>query len=375
VRRRRVLAVSAASSALLGGVLTNVVTAMYPVPSGWRGWLTVIFVIVVVLACALAWVSVEPGKGVSKPKPKPTRDVSAVKPALRGSAGGKGDARPTSARDASALRTSLRGGMMGVAATATITLIGFTCSCSLESLINPPGSPLPPMIGECGLPDAPLALVVGRHANAVPPVVTAEVGDAVRYAIGVQRGLSIVKVDGDPAVVYRMTPRLIGRNDAVRQVEMTNWLAKISQAVGAVRPTEPESDPLGALRQAAGTLGDSGTIVVLDSGVSTVAPFDLSQPGAFVLSPDEVLGELALRHSLPDLAGKTIIFSNLGNVALPQQALGQEGRQHLKEIWQAILRAGGAKCVAFVSQPAGGQTSPMPDDFPTVRTISIAPSR
>src|SRR5205085_1257162 len=68
------------------------------------------------------------------------------------------------------------------------------------------------------------------------------------------------------------------------------------------------------------------TVVVLDSGLSTVALLDFRTPGLIDSDPAELAASLKAARQLPDLAGDDVVFQGLGDTAAPQVELGRPQR-------------------------------------------------
>ena len=113
-----------------------------------------------------------------------------------------------------------------------------------------------------------------------------------------------------------------------------------------------------------------GTVVLVDSGLSTVAPLDFRQRGLLDAPPDETVEALRANNALPGLQGETVVLAGLGDVAEPQPALSPAQRSSLVALWTAIATAGGASCVAVVDEPRGGDA---PSDAPAVSVVDVPP--
>jgi outer membrane protein OmpA-like peptidoglycan-associated protein len=113
-----------------------------------------------------------------------------------------------------------------------------------------------------------------------------------------------------------------------------------------------------------------GTVVLVDSGLSTVAPLDFRQRGLLDAPPAETVDALRANNALPGLQGETVVLAGLGDVAEPQPALSPAQRSSLVALWTAIATAGGASCVAVVDEPRGGDA---PSDAPAVSVVDVPP--
>jgi outer membrane protein OmpA-like peptidoglycan-associated protein len=139
-----------------------------------------------------------------------------------------------------------------------------------------------------------------------------------------------------------------------------------------VRAQSPEADVLGALGLAGRSVqgARAGTVVLVDSGLSTVAPLDFRQAGLLDAPVADTVGFLRDHQALPDLSGATIVLAGLGDTAAPQAALDTAQRGELVSLWKGIAQAAGATCVAVVDEPRSGDA---PSDVPPVSTVAVPP--
>ena len=151
----------------------------------------------------------------------------------------------------------------------------------------------------------------------------------------------------------------------------------VMEVASQVTATESECDLLGGLRLAGRTAqpadGERSELVILNSGLSTVAPLDLSQCLLENLDIQATVSRLQAEFALADLSGyDTVRFYQLGDTAAPQEDLTPAGRQKLRELWEAILVASGAQEVSFPDNPP---TDSQPsENLPSVKTVSVLKS-
>ena len=215
-----------------------------------------------------------------------------------------------------------------------------------------------------------VAVAVGNRANSPQPGMPAEVDALARGAAATNQPVSIVRIDGRPAVVEdRVTFASQAQNDKKRANDLTAWVGSLGTALDRVRATAPEVDQLTALDVAARAVGDGGTVVLLDSGLQTTAPLDFRTSGMLDAQPAEVVAFLTKANALPDLHGKQVVLIGTGDTAPPQQQLDTAGRRRLVDLWSAIATAGGASCVQAVTRTVSGTAA---EGVPAVSGVPVA---
>jgi outer membrane protein OmpA-like peptidoglycan-associated protein len=206
-------------------------------------------------------------------------------------------------------------------------------------------------------PTGGLAIVVGARSNMPAPTLDATASDALERAVLSQSYLSIVVADGAP---FEVTKGRLRADDTNKQVqdrarEKNRQQARAAVAEAAART--PETDLLSALDRATRSISAASgahTIVVVDSGLSTVAPLDFTQPGLLDADPTELADSLKAAGELPDLAGVDVVLQGLGDTAAPQERIGRAQRDNLVAIWQAIVEAAGAGSAQVDDAPLSG---------------------
>jgi outer membrane protein OmpA-like peptidoglycan-associated protein len=219
---------------------------------------------------------------------------------------------------------------------------------------------------EGAFPGGALAIVVGAHANAPAPQLAGGASAAVDMAVAQGSYLSIVVADGLP---YQPSePALLSGGAADRQ--------RVLDDVASAAPRSPESDLLGALQLAAGSIAEQPgphQIVVVDSGLSTSGPLEFTEPGMLDAEPQYVADRLGDLHQLPDLHGTTVLFQGLGETAEPQAALDAAHRAHLTDIWTTLARKAGAVTVAVEGPPAAPAAPATQPALAAVSTVTPTP--
>jgi outer membrane protein OmpA-like peptidoglycan-associated protein len=222
-------------------------------------------------------------------------------------------------------------------------------------------------------PTGGLAIVVGARSNMPPPSLTGQAVEAREGALVSQAFLSVVVADGVP---FQMDDAgvLIARdeNGVVQKQDRDRNRQAIDAMLAEARAETPETDLLSALDLAArGISSASGTrtIVVLDSGLSTVAPLDFRTPGLLDADPVELATSLKAADELPDLSGVDVVFQGLGDTVSPQEKLRRPQRMNLIDSWIAIVEAAGAESVEVEETPLSGEPVP---GLPPVSPVSVA---
>jgi OmpA-OmpF porin, OOP family len=235
-----------------------------------------------------------------------------------------------------------------------------------------------PALAGCADPPQPcptavkagLAVAVGGRANAPAPVVPDAVGALIDRAVTDGTGIDIIRVDGHPSIACAMS----FTSDAANPVALADDLNRFKQqargAVSATRAREPEANPLQALILAASSAGPGGTVVLVDSGVQTVAPLDFHVPGLLDADPAAVVKELSSNGYLPDLRGRTVVLAGIGYTAAPQSPLDDRRRANLVHIWEKIASVAGAT-VQTVTSP---NTSAALENVPAVSPVDVPPT-
>jgi outer membrane protein OmpA-like peptidoglycan-associated protein len=193
-------------------------------------------------------------------------------------------------------------------------------------------------------------------------------------AVDAQSYLAVVVADGDPFVSTKGSLLITGKNGPAQDASKVRNREMVSQALAAAEAKTPETDLLAALDQGARSIADADgahTVVVVDSGLSTVAPLDFTQPGMLDADPAELVASLQAAGELPDLSGDDVVFQGLGDTADPQPDLSRGQRQNLIDIWTAIANAAGASIVDVEQAPLSGASA---EGLPDVTVVSLPPA-
>lgn len=240
----------------------------------------------------------------------------------------------------------------------------------------------------CGEPADPQSVLIAATATANEPApsLSPDAEQALKDAIESDDGAAdlITVRDGQPVTVDgRVELRLlrdgtqeIENDESLRQLKTTALLDLLRGRVQAVDPDQGDLDLL-TLLVGAGRHPGSATVIAISSGVQTRAPLDERVLG-FDFDPGTVVDDLANRHLLPDLNGKTVIFIGLGDVAGAQPALTTSARGAVVNLWLTICRRAGAVSCTVDSTPVAATppvaTTPVPViPVPDPSTLSIDP--
>ncbi|MGH4025098.1 MAG: OmpA family protein [Pseudonocardiaceae bacterium] len=230
--------------------------------------------------------------------------------------------------------------------------------------------PPPPPPPHCGSNGA-MAVAIGARANSAAINLPAELATRMTESARARYSISVVRIDGDPAVVFSESFRSPAGNGPALEADFTAYLGRLSAAFAThVKARAGEADPLVALTEAARSTGPGGTVVLIDSGLQTVSPLRFQDDGGNLVEsqPEDTIAYLRDLTLLPDLRQRTVIFVGLGNTTPPQQKLNTRQRGKVTEIWKAIATASGASCVDVIDVPAA---VPAVTGVPTVTVIPV----
>lgn len=228
---------------------------------------------------------------------------------------------------------------------------------------EPPAATDPAAMPGCSPTSGALALAVGGHANGPAPALPPDVEGMLAAAVAVPAGqpgppVSLIEIDGRPvAVVSGQVFRSDAGNDDALAADRAQFAADVADAVAQTTATTAEVDDLAGLDMAARAVhatGPTGTVVLIDPGLSTVAPLDFRRPGMLAADPADVVAFLRAHHALPDLHGLVVRGYGIGDTAPPQPPLPLAQQAQLRALWSAVLTASGAACVTISSWPHTG---------------------
>ena len=234
------------------------------------------------------------------------------------------------------------------------------------------------MTGCAEQPAEPVAvtLLVGNHANSRElPINSNKVDSLLMEAAQSYGTVSIIVADGEPFCSgnYQISaPAKGGLSSATLTRIARDQVAQIQQTLKFSVARTAEVDTLEALRLAARPLREQEYmekhILVLDTGLSTIGYLDFTN-NLIESDPQYICEQLMARSAIPDLTGISVTWFGLGDTAAPQANLSPRQLQNLRDIWNQILSAAGAKSIIF-SEDLPGQ--PISDNtLPSVSEVFL----
>ncbi|MCE6995597.1 hypothetical protein LZG04_12415 [Saccharothrix sp. S26] len=150
---------------------------------------------------------------------------------------------------------------------------------------------------------------------------------------------------------------------ALRELGFEENLNRLTGKLSQLGGDSDDLDPLSVLADMASAAGPA-VLVLQTSGLQTTEPLDLTRLGldfdvrAVVASvPDD---------AVPELTGKDVIFSGLGQVSGDQRPLPPGARDALVELWLGICAKFGANSCTLDPEPVPGGASIGRGEVPTV---------
>jgi outer membrane protein OmpA-like peptidoglycan-associated protein len=233
---------------------------------------------------------------------------------------------------------------------------------------NDPG-PAPQSVLRCPVStSAPMTILIGARANSTVPELPAALIDVLKKVADAQQQITLVRLDGRPDPFFREALTYTTNTGPAREDELNVFLGELAaQFREPALAKVPEADVLSALSLASRTTPAGGTVVMLDSGLQTVAPLDFRENDLLLAEPNDVADFLTKAELLPDLARRNLVLVGTGDTAAPQERLNDRLRTNLRGIWRTIGEAGSA-CVDDV--PVGGREVSV-EGVPTVSTVVL----
>lgn len=195
------------------------------------------------------------------------------------------------------------------------------------------------------------ALVLGIHANEQVPS-TKDIAPYLEDTCA-SGTLYAVRVDGQPQAADEQSfdkISAIGKKDAVLEERVSE---AIQTAAKECQPQADGSNPLEAINIAADCLNNNGSenkkkLVMYDTMLSDQEILNLcvlSQLSDMDIT--STVNALSESHQLPQLDGVEVVCI-LAPTAAPQAELSQDDWEVVKQLYEAIFRAGGATDIQFV---------------------------
>ena len=266
-------------------------------------------------------------------------------------------------------RSCLFSAAIGVAAMTTVS------ACGSSPATTPDSSGTQLAISDTCITNeaAPLALVIGARSNVPKPSLPTTIVNPLLQAAGnAGQQISLIEIDGQPQVSDPPPFTTAAQNAAARTQALDNYLNGYFLSPiysGKVHAQTGEANVLDALDKAGQAVGPGGNIIVIDSGLQTVAPLQYQTPGLLMSPASDVVSFLKQQNLLPDLSGRHVLLSGFGYTASPQPALNEAQRNNLISQWTAIVKASGA-CVTVSSLPNTAAELP---GLPAVSVVTPPP--
>lgn len=226
---------------------------------------------------------------------------------------------------------------------------------------------------QCQPGSGPLALAMSGRMGSPSPQLPADVLAAANRSAANGAPISLVNTDGKPTVIATATFASTAGTDVAQRRALKDFITGLDAAAQSLRATAPQVDDLAALTLAARTITDAtartgqrGTVVLMDSGLQTLAPLNYTAPGLLDAPADDVVAFLQRLDAIPKLTGLTVVLY-VGDTAPPQAPLDSGRRARLIELYTKIAIAGGAACVRTPQAPLSGialQHMPLVDAVP-----------
>jgi outer membrane protein OmpA-like peptidoglycan-associated protein len=230
-----------------------------------------------------------------------------------------------------------------------------------------------------------MVLMVDRTASsqrlALPPAVT----EALTHAAQASGRVSLLAADGPGAPAHWVLQNAALNDgsldaDTRRHARIAELAAGcVDASVQQVTPTREGSDLLAGLQQVADAVHDDPTaqVVVLTDGLANAGGLDLDLLAVGDVAATDVVTGLQDGGLLPHLAGQSVTFSGIGQLAGEQPA--QPARDWLRQLYAELCtRSGGGSCTVDVADAPvqhDDTSVPLPADppvvLPGVRAVSM----
>ncbi|MFE9744399.1 OmpA family protein [Saccharothrix saharensis] len=150
---------------------------------------------------------------------------------------------------------------------------------------------------------------------------------------------------------------------ALRELGFEQNLARLTGQLGGLAGDDDDLDPLAVLSDMASAPGPA-VLVLQTSGLQTTDPLDLTRLGLDLDVPAVVAS--VPDDALPELTGKDVIFSGLGQVFGDQPPLPPAARDALVAVWLGICARFHAKSCTNDAEQVPGGASISRAEVPTV---------
>lgn len=234
------------------------------------------------------------------------------------------------------------------------------------------GEAAAPSVG-CELPPGPVVIAGVGRSNMPGLELTPGVTAVIDHAAETQATAIVVDTDGDPSKMGEVSFGLEKSNDRHEAAELEKRKAELHSGLATASPDVAQTDALGAVDEAlryikSGTDAGSGTLVLIDSGLSTTGVLDYTTDGMLLAEPAEIADYVVSGNHLGDLSGVAVVLVGIGDTAPPQQPLDAATRKRLTQQWRTALEAAGAECVAVDETPLSAEPA---SGLPPVATVEV----
>jgi outer membrane protein OmpA-like peptidoglycan-associated protein len=216
-------------------------------------------------------------------------------------------------------------------------------------------------------------MAVGMRSNVPHTSYPIAANWLLQNAANDQQQISLIRIDGQPKIFTLPLFKTSANNPATRSQDLNDYLkAQVTPVLqNEIRAQAPQADVLGALSLAASATGPNGNIILIDSGLQTVAPLAYQQSSSLMMSPpSDIVEFLKQQRLLPDLTGRHVLLVGFGYTASPQPPLNQAQRNSIIAQWEAIVTAGGG-CVTADTLP---NTTSEVSGLPVVSAVPLPPT-
>jgi OOP family OmpA-OmpF porin len=253
-----------------------------------------------------------------------------------------------------------------VLAFSLLGLSGWTLAgCGAQEAVPPAGEMVLIAGNRQGVPS--IVDSSGRH----PEILVSSLRQQLMSRFDRDMTVSIIAVDGDSQAQATEPFELDTRNGEKRKQSPEDNVLKLSGVLADERASSGEADQLAALDAGgrASSSADNKTRYVYDSGVSTAGPLAM-QNGLLGKNTDvsTIVQSLRAVGNLPFLDGVVVHWWGLAQVVAPQSDIPIWARTKLRDLWTAVIQAGGGSVVfhddaIVATQPLG--------DLPTVTAVTF----
>jgi outer membrane protein OmpA-like peptidoglycan-associated protein len=222
-----------------------------------------------------------------------------------------------------------------------------------------------------------LAVVLGNHRNA-PKTNLALIESFVQEACLSYGSVTLVCDDGAPYTTVIDIPVQQEKLSESKYQSIANDETKqILEAAATMQAKTDEVDTLKAIQLASRALSsvESKTggkvvekLVIMDSCLSTTGLVNFSKNKLTDISEKEIVKQLEELNEIPNLSNVEVTVYTCGDTAGEQAELTTSNRENLRNVWKAILEAGGAKVNMKNDLPLSVEYT---DELPSVTPVTV----